>query len=197
MEIRTERLVLLPFAPEDEEELHALFTQEEVRRYLLDGVRVERDWIAQEIRDSRLRFGEGSAGLWSMREAGGDRRAPPAAGGPILGFAGFRPFFDPPQLQLLYGLRPPHWGRGLATEAARAVVQFAFRVCGFESVTAATDVPNRASVRVMEALGMSRIAATKDGAFGGTLSYALERSDWEDSDRPGHDDGGGGGPPRA
>ncbi|NNF28071.1 MAG: GNAT family N-acetyltransferase [Gemmatimonadetes bacterium] len=188
-EIRTKRLTLLPFAPGDEKSLLALFTREEVRRYLLDGVVVGRNWVSQEIEDSRSRFATGSAGLWSIREAHGSDHLDQPDGSPIIGFAGFRPFFDPPQLQLLYGLEPAYWGRGLAREAARAAVRFGFDVCGFPRVIAATDAPNRASVRVVEALGLTLLGATAEGAWGETLTYGLDRAEWERSATVGHDDG--------
>lgn len=187
-ELRTERLNLLPFATGDEGQLLALFTREEVRRYLLDGIVVERRWVVREIEESRGRFAAGSAGLWSIREPDAFDPTGQPDGPPIIGFAGFRPFFDPPQLQLLYGLHPAHWGRGLATEAARAAVAFGFDVCGFPSVTGATDAPNRASVRVLEALGLTLKGATTEGAWGETLTYGLDRAVWEGSTTARHDD---------
>ena len=165
--IRTERSLLRPFAAADAEDLLVLFRDEAVRRYLLDGAMVDRAWVDQEIRDSAVRFSEGSAGLWAIRLQGTEA---------IIGFVGFRPFFDPPELQLLYGLLPAYWGRGLATEAARAVIQFGFDVAGFDRVVAATDTPNQASVRVMEALGMDLVGRQDEGAFGGTVTCQLVRT---------------------
>jgi RimJ/RimL family protein N-acetyltransferase len=82
---------------------------------------------------------------FQLKRATDDRHARAAE---IVGFVGFRPFFDPPELQLLHGLLPSHWGRGLAAEAVRTAMRCAFDRLGFEEVRAATDVPNGASVRV-------------------------------------------------
>jgi RimJ/RimL family protein N-acetyltransferase len=58
-------------------------------------------------------------------------------------------------VELLYGLYQNFWGRGLATEAARAVLRFGFEEVGLEEILACADLDNPASVRVMERLGMS------------------------------------------
>lgn len=85
-------------------------------------------------------------GLWAVRET--DQR-------PIIGFCGYWRFeFLTPPLQLIYGLLPSWWGLGLATEAARAMIDYGFQTVGFTEIVAATDAPNRESVRVMERLGM-------------------------------------------
>ncbi|HET9950107.1 MAG TPA: GNAT family N-acetyltransferase, partial [Longimicrobiales bacterium] len=84
--------MLLPFAAGDLDELHALFTHPDVRRWLLDDEIVSPEWVAAEIAASGERFAAGGLGLWTVRERAGDA---------LVGFVGFRPFFDPPELQLL------------------------------------------------------------------------------------------------
>ena len=54
---------------------------------------------------------------------------------------------QPPQLELLYGIAPEHWNKGLATEAANAIIRHGFDTLGFERIEASTDAPNAASVR--------------------------------------------------
>jgi len=77
-------------------------------------------------------------------------------------------------LELLFGLSPTHWGQGFATEAAEAVIRYAFETLGVTLVHASTDVPNQASVRVMERLGMHfERQATINGLD--TLFYRLPR----------------------
>jgi RimJ/RimL family protein N-acetyltransferase len=55
-----------------------------------------------------------------------------------------------------WSIEPDSWGRGYATEAARAVVGFAFGECKAHRISAFCAVDNAASVRVMEKLGMTR-----------------------------------------
>jgi RimJ/RimL family protein N-acetyltransferase len=61
----------------------------------------------------------------------------------------------PPALRLLSGLHPANWGQGLATEATRAVVGYAFDNLGFDEIIASADRPNKASIGVVQWLGLS------------------------------------------
>ena len=162
----TARTVLVPFADADLGELVAIFQDPMVRRYLLDDDVVSAEWVRAEIAASRERFDGAGTGLWAIRLTGQST---------IIGFVGFREFFDPPQLQLLYGLLPRHWGKGLVTEAATAVCDHAFREVGLPEIAAATDIENEASARVLLRLGMQEVRTT-DAGVGGTAFYVLKRS---------------------
>jgi len=173
MTIRTDRLVLRPFAPADEDTLFAIFRDDGVRRFLLDGHLVDRDWVRGEIEGSMRRFAEGGLGIFLACES-------PYPEQPI-GFAGFRPFREPPVLELLYGLYPAFWGKGLASEMSRAMIALAFDRHRLDVIDTAVDEPNVASVRVLERLGFAEIGQSP-GAFGTTLHFRLTRAD-RDRDR--------------
>ncbi len=164
----SERTLLQPFAKAEADELLTLFRDPKVRRYLLDDSVVSAEWVRDEIVASDARFARLGVGLWAIRLAG-------APG--IIGFVGFREFFEPPELQLLYARLPEHWGQGVATEVADAVCGYAFDQLGFDEVVAATDIPNEASARVLVRLGMSLDRQTSDGPSG-TAFYVLDRADW-------------------
>jgi RimJ/RimL family protein N-acetyltransferase len=101
----------------------------------------------------------------------------------LIGFSGYRSFFDPPELQLLYGLDPRSWGQGIATEAARAVLRHGIDCLGLEEVRAATDRPNHASIAVLARLGMRlEREAVEDGRD--TLFYVFDRHSHSGSSRP-------------
>jgi RimJ/RimL family protein N-acetyltransferase len=159
--IRTKRLILIPFKPDDEDELLRLFCDADVRRYLLDDQLVDRTWVDEEVQTSQQRFTEGWIGIWSIRELDSSDTSNEKA--PVIGFSGFRPFFDPPELQLIYGLLPSAWGSGYATESARAAIDYGIEQAGLDTVVAATDLPNVPSIGVMERLGMKKDRITDDG----------------------------------
>jgi len=168
--ITTARLTLRPFGGEDVGELYRLFTDANVRRHLLDDVVVSREWVADEIASSQARFAESGDGLWTLTDHAREG---------IVGFVGFRPFFDPPEHQLLYGLLPSHWGRGYATEAAAAAIDYAFGVLGQEEVRAASDAPNTASIAVLTRLGMHESLRMSDGARD-TVFFRMLASEWRE-----------------
>ena len=159
----TARLDLAPIGMSDSAALLHVFRDADVRRYLLDGKSVSADWVTAEIRASERRFDRGGAGLWAVRRLGDPS---------VVGFVGFREFFEPPEPQLLYGLLPEHWGQGLATEAAAAACGFAFDTLGWSEVRAAIDVPNTASGAVLVRLGFRAERTTDDG----TAFYVLSRA---------------------
>ena len=170
--IETARLRLRPYRRSDLAALHALFTDPGVRRYLLDGEVVSRDWVAEEIRGSLACFADRGFGQWAILARDG---------GDLIGFAGYRYFHQPPELQLLYGLAPAHWNRGLATETARAMIRWGFEQHGFDVIRASTDAPNAASIRVLEKAGMRFEKRVLVGGLD-TVYYRLAREDFEPGD---------------
>ena len=83
-----------------------------------------------------------------------------------------------------YDVARPHWGKGFAPEAARAVVDWAFREMGLSKVAAFTNPRNRQSWRVMEKLGMTREGLMRRGQRGDLAAYGLLREDWRSDDGP-------------
>jgi [ribosomal protein S5]-alanine N-acetyltransferase len=172
--IASARLVLCPVRAAEAAELHALLVHEDVCRYLTDGVAVSRAWVEGIIRASAVSFAERGLGLWSAREHGAQM---------IIGLTGFRDFYKPPVLELLYAVWPAYWHRGFATEMARAAIDYAFRHAGLHAVHASTDAPNQASLRVIGRLGMrphGRTAqAAAEGACWDQLYFIVSREEWQ------------------
>ncbi len=166
--ITTERCELRPLTAADADALHAFFLDEPVRRYLLDGELISRAWVDRVIAESEASFAARGLGLWSARAHGEAE---------LLGVTGYREFYEPPVLELLYALASSHWGRGLATEIARAAIEAGFAQ-GLTRIRASTDAPNTASVRVMERLGM-RFESQGPGPRWDQVHYALSREAWQ------------------
>jgi ribosomal-protein-alanine N-acetyltransferase len=166
--IETARLVLRPFRSDDVDEMHSLWTDPDVRRFLWDNVTISREQAQEVVTQSIELFESRGIGFWVVYllepdapDASGDRGSGPglagvSAGARPIGFCGLRPFGEgePQEIELLYGLRPEYWRRGLATEAASAMLQFGFDVLRLQRIYAGADPPNAASFRVMERIGM-------------------------------------------
>jgi [ribosomal protein S5]-alanine N-acetyltransferase len=76
------------------------------------------------------------------------------ASGEHVGCAGLRPYKPEEQiLELGFHLRPPFWGQGLAEEAGRAVIAFAFDQLHPKALFAGHHPHNAASKRVLQKLG--------------------------------------------
>ena len=72
-------------------------------------------------------------------------------------------------VELLYALSPAYWGRGLATEAAGAVVDWGFANLAVPEIQAFTRKEHTASRRVLEKLGLRHLDET-DRYYGETLA---------------------------
>ena len=77
------------------------------------------------------------------------------ASGTLLGVVGLTPSDEGMSAELGYWLGREHWGRGFATEAARAVVGYAREVPGLRVLTSAYFADNPGSGRVLEKLGFA------------------------------------------
>jgi len=79
----------------------------------------------------------------------------------FIGFIGlvntkFESHFTP-CVEIGWRLMKEYWGRGLATEGARACINYAFDVLGLDSVYSFTPMSNLPSERVMQKIGMHRV----------------------------------------
>jgi [ribosomal protein S5]-alanine N-acetyltransferase len=81
-------------------------------------------------------------------------------------------------VQLSYQLSPGHWGRGYATEAARAVLEYTFQETRLDRVVAYAHPENVRSVRVIEKLGFLPDGHCTDGVRNVCSFYFLPRQRW-------------------
>lgn len=144
--IETARLRLRPFTLDDVDDFHRLLIDPDVRKYLCDDKVLSREQAASFIDESLASFEANGFGLWAVLPREEDT---------LIGFCGFWFFYEPPELQLMYGLAPDRWGKGLATEIARVMIQYGFEEYSFDRIIASADAPNLASLRVMEKAGMT------------------------------------------
>jgi RimJ/RimL family protein N-acetyltransferase len=143
---------------------HRLVTDDHVRRYLMDGTIVPREWSAERIRDSQALFLHRGVGLWLAHHETTNE---------LVGFCGFlvMPAVHP-QPQLVYAIFERFTGKGYATEMARAAIAEASTNHGFTEIVAAVDEVNVASRRVLDKIGFVPMATT-EGAFGSSVLCLL------------------------
>lgn len=72
----------------------------------------------------------------------------------FAGICGFDNGF-PPDVELGWWLAPQYWGRGIATEMASAVMRMGFEKFGFPKLISVAHSDNKASLRIMQKLGMA------------------------------------------
>jgi [ribosomal protein S5]-alanine N-acetyltransferase len=145
--LRTERLVLDPVTALDLTALIVHWTQPDVRKFLFDGAVMSSDEVLTVIAESRRDFAASGYGFWVIRERdGGD--------GALAGTVGLRQL-DELGPEIVYSLTPDVWGKGYATEAAGAVVEYALGPLRLPEVLAEVDNGNTASAAVIKRLGLT------------------------------------------
>ncbi len=165
--LTTDRLLLRRLSTNDLDALAAIYADPEVRRFFPEGTLTReetREEIAWMLEVDYPKYG---FGLWAtvLRETGA-----------LIGRCGLLPWpvavsdravlgLDPPEerptpgrlceVEVAYLLAKEHWGRGLATEAARAIAAFGFATLDVNRLICLIDEENVASLGVAAKIGMN------------------------------------------
>jgi ribosomal-protein-alanine N-acetyltransferase len=145
LHLTTDRLSLIPFAKHEHMLFHDLNTQSFIRKYLWDDEVIDLDTIHQILEQNEKHFQQDYFGIWKIM---------PFDSQETIGFTGLWYFFNEPQPQLIYALQESFTGQGYATEAAQAIIKYAFDKLSFSYLIAALDQPHLVSQKVAERLGM-------------------------------------------
>jgi RimJ/RimL family protein N-acetyltransferase len=151
-ELQTERLLLRGWRASDLDPFAALNADPRVMEYFLRTMTF--DESASWIEKIQAGFARHGFGWWAVEIPG----VAPFAGLMGLSVPGFQAHFTP-CVEVGWRLAAEYWGRGYATEGARAVLRFGFEQAGIPEIVSFTTVENRRSRRVMEKLGMTRTEA--------------------------------------
>ena len=169
MILQTARLILRPFAGSDLERMGELMANEEFMRFSMGPMtRQQTAAFLQKV----IRWNH--AGLPSQfavieRETG-----------TLIGYCGFlhQEVDGAKEIEIGYRLHPNFWNRGLATEAARAVRDHAFRDLQLERVISLIHSDNHASCRVTEKNGMTIEKRTTFRGFP-TIVFSMNQQSWQ------------------
>jgi len=147
--LHTSRLLLRPFGAADADAIYALQSDPRVLRY----------WDAPPWSD-RVRAERFLASCKEIEQAGTGARLAIERAGDGGGFIGWCCLMqwnpDHRSASIGYCFGESAWGQALATEAADAMLQWAFDTLDLNRVQAQTDTRNLASARVLEKLGFVR-----------------------------------------
>jgi RimJ/RimL family protein N-acetyltransferase len=184
--VETPRLTLRPFAPGDFDELYAYQSRPDVARYLhwdaRDNAQV-REALVRQCNETTL-SAEGDwltfAVVWRAARK-------------VVGEVGLKLISrENRQGEIGFVFNPDYQGRGLATEAAEAMLAMGFDAIGWHRIIGSCDGRNRASARLMERIGMRQEARFVrnqiiNGQWADELVYAVLDHEWrarKPSDRP-------------
>jgi len=148
VELRTERLILRRWRPEDREPFAALNADPEVMHFFMSTLsREESDAIVDRI---EAHFAEHGFCFWALEVPG----VTPFAGFVGMSIPRFEAHFTP-CVEIGWRLAREYWGRGYATEGAAECLRYAFEELRLPEVVSYAVVANERSRAVMERLGMA------------------------------------------
>ena len=165
--LETERLRLRSLRASDLDDYAAMYADREVLRYLAGG---PEPWDrCRSWRQMALLAGHWQlvgVGMWAVehRESGA-----------FVGMVGFAAPEGWPGFELAWALSRQWWGRGFATEGARAALAYGFTVLKRDRIVSLIHPENRASVRVAERIG-ERPQGRIDHLGREMLCYGLDRA---------------------
>lgn len=166
--IQTDRLVLRTWSGEDTAALVNIADETRIVRWLSVGEPLAERKVEQFL--SNQTTGQATRGWcrWAVELKDPGRGDPEG----VVGFCGFGCKFAP-EVELGWTLLPEVWNRGLATEAARAALDYGFDVIGFPRVISAVLPDNAAARRVADKLGM-HVDGTVSRSMQTHLRYAID-----------------------
>jgi [ribosomal protein S5]-alanine N-acetyltransferase len=146
----TNRLLLRELLPEDVDGLFEMDCDPEVHRYLGNNPIQTKEQAAEMIQFIRQQYIDNGIGRWAMIDKQTNN---------FLGWAGLKLMTEPINnhinyLDLGYRLMRKYWGLGIATEAARASLAYAFDKLPAKEVYAITEIGNTASNNVLLKAGL-------------------------------------------
>lgn len=147
--IETPRLALRRWEPRDLDPFAAINSDPEVMEHFPSAL--SRQESAELIERIEAGFEADGLGLWAVEPRGEDA---------MVGFVGLNPVPEQmpfsPAVEVGWRLARSQWGRGIATEAARAAIAFGFDEAGLDEIVSFAALANARSRGVMERVGMSR-----------------------------------------
>lgn len=163
--IETDRLLIRPWEPRDDAGFREMVGDPEMMRYISGGMRWDEERIAEFHARQRRHLASLGCCMGAMVER---------ASGDLAGVCGLQPLRVSSDVEVGWWVAKRLWGRGLATEGGGAALRFGWEKLGLRRVKAIAEPQNRASLRVMEKLGLRFERLATGGELGLRLSPDLD-----------------------
>jgi ribosomal-protein-alanine N-acetyltransferase len=165
----TKSLILRPLQETDAETLHCIYQTEGVLQYFPNPIAPPIEKVGRFIKNQLAHWEKHGYGNWGVVLEGEAE---------IIGWAGLQFLPELNETEVGFLLDRPFWGRGYATEAAKASLQFGFNPIQLDHIIALVHPENMASQRVITKCGMGYMDTL--GLWGIQLKrYQVNRQIWE------------------
>jgi RimJ/RimL family protein N-acetyltransferase len=162
----TERLILREYTEEDAPDLFRLGSDPDVMRYVPDKPMANVDEARETLLSHPIAdYQQHGFGRWACIVKATRQN---------VGFCGLKHLKEMKEVDLGFRFLPAHWGKGLATEAAQASVDYGFRRLALDHIIGLSHPDNQPSIRVLEKVGMQFVDVVRPYGFP-MLRYVVRR----------------------
>lgn len=144
--ITTTHLILRPWSPKDAGALFSILQEEDLLRFFPRTTPPSLDRVENYINHHLAHWQEYGYGHWAVTLRTGNQ---------VIGWNGLEFLPETSETEVAFLLSRQFWGRGYATEAARAAVKFGFETVELQRVIGLVHPENIASRRVLEKCGLT------------------------------------------
>ena len=146
--LTTSRLTLRTFIPADDIALHRIMNEPDIMQYFPNTAPPEMERVQALIERQLMQYEKYNLGWWAVV---------PEGGSDLIGWNGLQYLPETDEVEVGYLLSKQFWGRGYATEGARAALHFGFETLGLGQIIGLTHPDNKASQNVLLKCGLEYV----------------------------------------
>jgi RimJ/RimL family protein N-acetyltransferase len=145
-QIETERLLLRTYKPDEMEKVYELCSDKDVTRHFPPYFKIEKKEVLASLPARLQRWRTQGFGQFGVFDKANEN---------LIGYCGFQYLDQTEAVEIYYGFFKKYWGKGFATEAARAALQFGFEQVKLSEIAAVTHPDNIESQNVLRKIGFT------------------------------------------
>ena len=172
-QLETNRLYLREISELDIDDLYEMDSDPEVHRYLFQNPVKNKKQLLEVIKMIHQQYHENGIGRWAVI----NKETKECTGWVGLKYCRETLNHRSDYFDLGYRFKQKHWGKGYATEAARAIIDFGFTTLNIDVMVALTDPEHHKSKKVLEKLGFDLIEVFDYNGYP-TNWYELSKNNW-------------------
>lgn len=172
-EITTNRLILRRFRKDDLDTYAKIMGDREVGKWFPRGDGYTPEESEKSLKAILKHWGEHGFGIWAITDK---------ANGVLLGRCGLNLIGETSEVEVDFVVSPNSWGKGYATEAAKAALAYGFQKLKLQNIIGLAKPENTASRRVIEKIGMQ---FKRNAEYWGITCayYAISKTEYEEMSR--------------
>jgi len=146
--LATERLILRPITQDDVDAFLAIMGKAEIMRYFPNPAPMVLERVLRYVNGQIGHWQKYGLGHWAVVLRGSDT---------LIGWCGLQYLAETDETEVAYCFDQPYWGKGFATEAAQASLDYGFKTAGLKSIVGLTHTQNTASQNVLKKIGLQYV----------------------------------------